>query len=149
MNEVSLVWQFLIGLFQENNLVNTISIVPTFEMDLNKENIYPLVNIDLRETRTNEDHIVLMYRISIIQQVDVVPRKTDNKLLTNVNIIDCLNETQSIGQRVLNQLLKQHNDLNIEVDNYTNFTRFRGSLSGVEGWQFDLDLITENLGSSC
>jgi hypothetical protein len=29
-----------------NELVNTVSIVPTIELDQNKENIYPLVNID-------------------------------------------------------------------------------------------------------
>jgi hypothetical protein len=149
MNEVSLVWQFLIDKFKSDLLCNTISIVPTLEMDLNKENIYPLVNIDLRESNVNFDNVELSYRITVIQQVDIVPRVTDNKLLTNVNVIDCLNETHAIAERFINKLEKQNNNLNIEISERSALTRYRTSMQGVEGWQFDIDLVTENLGSSC
>jgi hypothetical protein len=46
MNELSLIFKFIIEKFQENNLVNTITFVPTKLIDNNKENIYTLVNID-------------------------------------------------------------------------------------------------------
>ena len=149
MNEVSVVWNFLINLFNADSIVNTISIVPTLEMDLNKENIYTLVNIDLRESNVSYDNVELSYRITIIQQVDIVPRTTDNKLLTNVNVIDCLNETHAIAERFINKLQKQNNDLNIEISSFSGLTRYRTGMQGVEGWQFEITLFTENLGSSC
>jgi hypothetical protein len=46
MNEIQIVYDWLIDHFSTNELVNTVSIVPTIELDQNKENIYPLVNID-------------------------------------------------------------------------------------------------------
>lgn len=149
MNEVSLVWSYIVGLFSSNELVNTVSIVPTFEMDLNKENIYPLVNVDLRESDVQTGSVELSFKITVIQQVDVIPTATDSKLLTDTNVIDCLNETHAIVERFLNQLLNQNNDHNIEVIANTKLTRFNRGLSSVEGWQFDIDLATDNLGSSC
>lgn len=149
MNEVSIVWKFLIDLFNSDKLVNTVSIVTTLDMDFNKENIYPLVNVDLTESNVEDDAIELSYKITIVQQVDVVPRTTDNKLLTDVNIIDCLNETHAIGQRMINVLSKQNNLENIEISNITSLRRYRGGMSGVEGWQFEIQLFTPNLGSSC
>ena len=47
MNEISILNNWIISEFDKNNLVNTISIVPTIQMDANKENVYPLVNIDM------------------------------------------------------------------------------------------------------
>ena len=39
MNESSLIYDFIIAEFDANDLVNTISIVPTAVIDTNKENI--------------------------------------------------------------------------------------------------------------
>ena len=39
MNEITKVYDYVINLFNSNELVNTISIVPTIEIDNNKENI--------------------------------------------------------------------------------------------------------------
>jgi hypothetical protein len=42
MNEIQI--RRLIDHFTTNELVNTVSIVPTIELDQNKENIYPLAS---------------------------------------------------------------------------------------------------------
>jgi hypothetical protein len=47
MNEIQIVYDWLINHFSSSDLVNTVSI-PTSEMDQNKENIYPLVNTTFR-----------------------------------------------------------------------------------------------------
>lgn len=58
MNELSKINDFVINIFQVNPLVNTITIVPTIEMDANKEILYPLVNIDLRESDIEDDAVI-------------------------------------------------------------------------------------------
>jgi hypothetical protein len=150
MNEISLIYKFLIEHFKNDLLVNTITILPTLEMDLNKENIYPLVNLDLKETSPAYDNIEAQFTITILQQRDVNAKKIDNKLLTNTNYVDNLNETHSIGLKLINRLEKQNNNENVEVSTYTNFRILKDyGMSGLDGVQFDIDLIVENLGSGC
>lgn len=149
MNELSLMQAFVIAQFQSNNLVNTISTVETDDIDLNKENVYALVNLDLRDTDILDDAIIVTYLITIVQARDIVPRKTDSKLLGDTNYIDNLNETHSIAQRFINYLTRQNNDENIEIDNLSPVTILKDWRSGLDGVQFTIDLSIPNLGTSC
>ncbi len=150
MNEVSKMYDFLIGLFQSNDLVNTISLVNTLDIDSNKENIYPLVNLDLRETETQDQAIVFSFRITILQQRDIKPIKIDSKLLSNTNYVDNLNETHSILNKFINYLVRQNNDSDIEiVQQGTNKILKEFGLSNLDGVQLDIDLAIPNEGSSC
>jgi hypothetical protein len=86
MNEIQIVYDWLIDHFSTNELVNTVSIVPTIELDQNKENIYPLVNIDFINKETEEQAIITTFKITVIQQRDTQPKKTNNKLLMILTI---------------------------------------------------------------
>jgi hypothetical protein len=66
LNEIQIVYDWLINHFSSSDLVNTVSIL-TSEMDQNKENIYPLVNIDFYK-ETDEQAIMASFKITIIQQ---------------------------------------------------------------------------------
>ena len=76
MNELQLLNDFVINHFESDNLVNTITIVPTINIDANKENIYPLVNIDLINSEVLSDAIIGSYKLTIITQRDIQPKKT-------------------------------------------------------------------------
>lgn len=150
MNETSKINDFVIAQFNADPLVNTISIVPTGLMDLNKENIYPLVNIDLLDIDTLDDVLVYEFRITIVQQREIKPIKTDSKLLSDSNYIDNINETQSIAQRFINVLTRQNNDDNIEIDEKSSadvLKNWRGN--GLDGVQFTIELTIPNIGTSC
>ena len=150
MNEISLLNNFVIDFFNNHELVNTISIVPTLEIDFNKENIYPLVNLDLKQTEITNDVIILSYTITIIQQRDIKPIKIDSKLLSNTNFIDNINETHSIAQRFINVLNRQNNPDNIEIQEYSTLRILKEwGMSACDGVQFDIDLSIPNIGSSC
>lgn len=149
MNELSLLQNFVISLFQSNDLVNTISTVETDGIDLNKENIYALVNLDLRSSEILDSVVAVQYIITIVQARDIVPRKTDSKLLEDTNYIDNLNETHSIAQRFINVLTRQNNDENIEIDDLSTLTILKDWRSGLDGVQFTIDLTIPNIGTSC
>lgn len=149
MNELSLLQAFIIEHFQSNNLVNTISTVETEVMDANKENIYALVNLDLRGTDIQDDVVSVQYIITIVQMRDVRPQKTDSKLLGDTNYIDNLNETHSIAQRFINYLTRQNNDENIEIENLSTVTILKDWRHGLDGLQFTIDLTIPNIGTSC
>jgi hypothetical protein len=150
MNESSLLNNWIIDQFDLDDSVNTISTVDTREMDNNKTNIYPLVNVDLLSSQILEQVIIQSFKVTVIQQRDIYSRKTDSKLLENSNYIDNINETHSICQRFINVLTHQNNDINIEIDRLTDLDilkNWRGS--GVDGCQFTIDLSIQNKGLSC
>ena len=149
-NEISKINKYIEDQFSANNLVNTISVVPSLELDLNKENIYPLVNVDMINSSIEEQVIIVVFTITIIQQRDKRPVKTDSKLLADTNYLDNINETHSIAQRFINVLTMQNNDERIEIDTLSTLKMlkdWRGG--GVDGVQFTINLSIPNEGISC
>ena len=69
MNEIQITYDWLINHFKDSDLVNTVSILPTSELDQNKENIYPLVNIDFLNKETDEQAINTTFKISIMSSI--------------------------------------------------------------------------------
>lgn len=149
-NEISKVNDFILNLYAEDSLVNTLSIVSTLELDLNKENIYPLVNVDMTNIEIEEQVITVFFTMTIISQRDARPVKTDSKLLSDDNYLDNINETHSIAQRFINVLLTQNNDELIEIDTMSNLTILKNWRAGnCDGVQFTIQLTIPNRGESC
>ena len=118
MNHLSQIVDFLIAQFQANNLVNTISFVPTRTMDNDKQNIYPLVNIDYLQSDEIGDetsYIIARFQISCVMQRDIRAVKLDSKLRMDTNYIDNLNETHAILLRFLNVFRSQNLKNNIDL----------------------------------
>jgi hypothetical protein len=150
MNEIQIVYDWLIEHFSTNELVNTVSIVPTIELDQNKENIYPLVNIDFINKETEEQAIITTFKITVIQQRDTQPVKTNNKLLSDTNYLDNVNETANICTRFYNVLTGQNNSYNIELVDMTKEKPLRNwGINTCDGFQFEVTLSIPNNGISC
>jgi len=148
MNELSILNNFVIGRFNQDTLVNTITIVPTLDVDGNKENIFPLVNVDFIENDIQTDAFVATYKITILQQREVKPIKTNSKLLNDSNYLDNMNETNSIAAKFINYLRWKNNDLNIEIQNLSTLRPLKNwGKGGCDGVQFDIDLSIYNRGS--
>ena len=145
MNELQILNDFIINHFESDNLVNTISIGATFDADSNKENIYPLVNIDLLGLEVLSDAIIGSYKLRVITQRDVKPRKTNNKLLTDINYYDNINETSSIVIKFVNNLIRLHNDENISMENLNIGKPLRNvGGGGCDGFDIEFDLSIHN-----
>lgn len=150
MNEIYNINDWLIKEFQKDELVNTISTLPTLQIDTQIANIYPLVNLDLLDTDITATQILANYRITIVQQRDTRTDVTDNKLLTNSNYIDNVSETHSIAHKLLNKLLRGYNDLNIEIASQSILRQLKNwSRNSLDGVQFELELSIPNEGTIC
>jgi hypothetical protein len=147
MNELFLLTNFLVEKFQENDLVNTITLVETKHLDNNKENIYCLVNIDYLENETREDVIIATYLITVVQQRDIRPQKTDSKLQLDTNLIDNLGETSAVITRFLNQMRSNNFIYNIQL--FSNSVSKRYNQNSLDGHQITIELAMANLGSGC
>jgi hypothetical protein len=147
MNELFLLTGFLVNIFGENDLVNTITMVETKNLDNNKENIYCLVNIDYLENETREDVIIATYLITVVQQRDIRPQKTDSKLQLDTNLIDNLGETLAVITRFLNQMRSNNFQNNIQL--FKNSVSKKYHKNSLDGHQITIDLAMSNLGSGC
>lgn len=144
--EVSIVTNFIIDKFESDSLVNTITVKPQTEIDFEKSNIYPLVNVDL--TTLNPIGAVhrFTYSISIFQQRDIEPTiNLDNKLL-NTNMIDNLNETYSIASRFINNIRNFYNDEDVDVFGVTDVIPSKNAFTnGLDGVTFNITLEIPDL----
>jgi len=151
MNELFLLTQFLVNMFGDNDLINTITLVESKHIDNNKENIYCLVNIDYLESETLPDAIIASYLITVVQQRDIRPQKTDSKLRLDTNLVDNWAETLSVISRFLNQMRSNNNFENhIELFSNTQSRKLENfNKNGLDGHQITIELAMPNLGSGC
>lgn len=150
MNELYLLTDFLIKLFQSIELVNTITMVETKFIDNNKNNIYQLVNIDYLQSDIQDDAIVARYLITVVQQRDIRPQATDSKLQLDTNLIDNLSETHFTIQRALNVMERNHHENNIDLFSNTVATKLQDwNKNGLDGHQVTIELSIPNLGNGC
>jgi len=150
MNELFLLTQFLVNIFGDNELVNTISLVETKHIDNNKENIYCLVNIDYLESETLPDAIIASYLITVVQQRDIRPKKTDSKLRLDTNLVDNLGETLAVISKFLNKMRSNNFENHIELFSNTESRKLENfNKNGLDGHQITIELAMPNLGSGC
>jgi len=150
MNELFLLTQFLVNMFGENDLVNTITLVESKHIDNNKENIYCLVNIDYLESETLPDAIIASYLITVVQQRDIRPQKTDSKLRLDTNLVDNLGETSAVITKFLNQMRSNNFENHIQLFSNTQSRKLENfNKNGLDGHQITIELAMPNLGSGC
>lgn len=149
MNELQKVRDYIIKKFQSDELVNTITTLSNDLVDTNKENIYPIVNVDYRTSNVQEDVILFSYHIKALDQNDVYTHSTDSKLQEDTNQSDILNETFNICQSFINSF-RQYNNDDIEMSSVSDVTVIKNqNLNDLSGHEFDIVLSIPNEGSVC
>ena len=148
MNELSIVSDFTIDKFKSNPLVNTIAFEKTVEMDYNKENLYPLVNIDMINSVVTDQEIGVNYIITIVEARDV-DNELNNDKIYGSNMIDNLNECHTIAVKFINEIRKQNNDYSIEMTNLSSITFLKLYEGVLDGVRFTMTLNIENGVTSC
>ena len=137
MATLSEVTQFLFDVASNDQLVNTIAFTQSDQIDKNKENLYPLFNIDIIETLFISGISNTRFRVTIVTDRDIKPRLHNDKVF-NSNLIDNLNECHSIAGRFI-QIVKLPNEGNITVEDITTITMLKGAYNNeLDGVQFDM-----------
>jgi len=148
-NELQKVRNYIIGKFQSDNLVNTITTLSDDLVDTNKETIYPIVNADYVSSTIQDDLLLFSYHIKVLDQNDIYVKSTDSKLQEDTNQSDIWNETFNIAQSFINSF-RQYNDYDIEILSVTDVTPIKNeNLNRLSGHEFDIVLSIANEGSAC
>ncbi len=149
MTELSTVSIFLIEKFKSQPLVNTITFEKTNEIDTNKNNIYPLVNIDIVDSDPIGNILTFNYNITILQQRDIDNEINNDKILDKDNMIDNLNECYAIATRCINNIDHNENDYDIEISRRSNITLLKDyATQKLDGVRFNISLSIQN-NTSC
>lgn len=90
------VYNYIIERFKADDMVHTITFNDTFVVDTQKENIYPIVAINLQSISEDVANALNLYtfRIYCLQKRDVQRIMTPSKLMDDTNLIDNLAETE-------------------------------------------------------
>lgn len=91
--------------------VNTIVFGLPADKDLFKKSIYPLVNINPvgRNFSTSNTNIY-EFEIAVLDQRDLSSKPIEDKFYSNSNLIDNLNTTDAVLNRLISRLRLQDND---------------------------------------
>ena len=145
MTELSTVSIFLIEKFKSQPLVNTITFEKTNEVDVNKNNIYPLVNIDIVDSDPIGNILTFNYNITILQQRDIDNEINNDKILNKDNMIDNLNECYAIATRCINNIDHNENDYDIEISRRSNISLLKDyATQKLDGVRFNISLSIKN-----
>ncbi len=145
----SKVTNYIINRFQQDEMVNTISLSAIDLIDTKKENIYPLVAISFNEAVVDEEQslIIYDYTITVLQQRDNRKVEKHSKLMEDENWIDNLNECESICVNFINYVKRIELD-NINIDSVsielTPLSGYGGS--NLDGYSFDVGFNIPNTG---
>jgi hypothetical protein len=149
MTPTAKIHEFLINYFSNDDLVNTVTLAKTIEIDHNQNNIYQLVNIDLTDSNISYQAVTFSFQITALQQRDKPNTNYDSKLLSDTNYLSNMNETHFVLNRFINVLMKQDNDeiyllSNSDLRPLRNFNR-----QDLDGWQFTVTFQLPNTVPSC
>ena len=137
-NKISILFNHIVSVLDAMPLVNTIIIRDDDVIDVEKENIYPLVSLRLIPSPAPKTDL-REYRISfeVANQRDDIKVAAPSKLMTDTNFIDNLGICDSIGNDFIMEIIKSHNnfDINIIEDSITDFETIqkdeRNCLDGI------------------
>jgi len=118
-------------------------------IDVEKENVYPLVTIRLISSPAPTQNLrEFRYLFQVTNQRDDTKIATTSKLLTDTNYIDNVNICDSIGNNFLIEIMKTHNDLNIDIveDSVSEFEPIqKDERNCLDGIKFEATfLISQN-----
>lgn len=140
-NQISKLLNHVISVFDAMPLVNTIALRDDDVVDVEKENIYPLVSIQLLSSPPPLSDL-REYRLSfeVLNQRDDRKVPTPSKLLTDTNYMDNMNICDTIANDFIMEVTKTHNDLDITISegSLSEFEPIRhDERNGLDGIRFD------------
>ena len=147
-NQLSNILNYTVSVFEAMPLVNTIAIKDDDVVDVEKENVYPLVSINLLPSPYQlTDLRTFKLQIEVLNQRDDRKVATPSKLMSDTNYIDNINICDSIANNYINELLKSHNnyDIGIFENGLSDFTyKRKDERNALDGVMFEVILYTHN-----
>ncbi len=136
MNQYTELLTYIKTLAQQDDFINTVTQGDTSDYDLDKGNIFPLLNIDINTAGfTNGNTITFDVEIGCCDIRDINKETNEDKFWKQDNKVDNLNEMLASLSRIWFKMLNDFEDNNIRVDpsaSLEQVTEWNTNL--VDGW---------------
>lgn len=139
--KISELTQYLIEELEQNQLINTLTFEKTSEIDYNRSNIYPLVNLDPLNIEIENGGLRVNFNVTILMQRNENNHANKSKLFKD-NLIDNISEATVIANLII-QRVNMSSDMTLYNIPLINIIRnSRGNL--LDGVEFQLNIIVGN-----
>ena len=145
-NQLSSLLKLVWTTFDEMPLVNTVVFKDDDVVDVEKENVYPLVSINLLTSPPPEtDFRTYKLGFEVFNQRDDRKIPTPSKLMLDTNYIDNVGNCDSIANNFILDFLKTHNDIDAGIvdDSVSEFEYIRkDERNCLDGIKFEATFYT-------
>jgi hypothetical protein len=146
-NQTSKIINFIINEFDKMELVNKISLRDDDVIDVEKENIYPLVSIRIGSFSILEDRVAMKVSFKIATQRDANKKPKTSKLLKDTNYIDNVNIVNTIANDFVIGIWHNHNEHDINIEEVSSFDPVDDDeRNGLDGITFEATFSTHQNG---
>jgi len=145
-NQLSNLLNEVVSVYEAMPLVNTVVFKDDDVVDVEKENVYPLVSITILASpapETNQREYRLVFEI--FNQRDDRKIPTPSKLMLDTNYIDNIGICDSIANNFILDFLKTHNDIDAGIvdDSISEFEYIRkDERNCLDGVKFEATFYT-------
>jgi len=123
---------------EATQLVNTITQGNLDNRNINKQDLYPLCNIEVTNARFIGATIVFSITLECVDVLDISKEETTDLFRGNDNEIDVLNSTITILNRIFERLRRKIQGEQIsDADLQPSFNIY---MDGCSGWQMTFDI---------
>jgi len=135
---------------KEDKIINTVTIGDLYDVDLDKQTLFPLSHIIVNNSSIRENNIAHNISILFMDVVDLSKELIEDKFLSNDNLQDVLNTQFTLAQRLVNKMYS--GDLfgrYVEIENAGIeyfLDRFENHLAGVT---LTVDILVPNTMTIC
>ena len=137
-------------LLEADEFCNTVTTGDIFEVDLNKQNIYPLSHIIVNEVRKEKNVLVFNISVLCMDVVDKNKEEVTDKFLDNDNEHDVLNTQLAVALRLVEQLERDSNTDTFMLLGDPSFEPFTERFENyLAGWTVTFDITTPNTMTVC
>jgi hypothetical protein len=135
---------------QDNKDVNTVTQGDISEIDINKQNIYPLAHVELSNGSFNENTIQFNCTLHALDQKDINKAINTDKFTGNDNEIDVMNTMLFVLRRTYLELAKDMRTEDITILGEPNITQVTNTANNIIGWQMEFQIeVPDKIISVC
>lgn len=146
MNNYTVLFYYIKGLLEQDDLVNTITQGNFQEIDIEKANIFPMVHMDIISANFVTGGVISFnMQIAFLNQRDKVNEIKTDKFWQQDNEVDNFNTTLAIANRLWLKLYRDLENNNITAELNAPLTKIDFEYTNtLDGWLLDFTVETPN-----
>lgn len=135
---------------EADEFVNTVTQGDIFDIDLNKQTIFPLSHIIINDVTKSKNILVFNVTVMCMDIVDISKDETTDDFRGNDNEQDVLNTQMAVGLRLVELLERGSNNSQFMMRGEPTFEGFTERFeNNIAGWAVTFDIHVPNTMTSC